>query len=95
MSRRSIVWKGLSEVPPPVFAYMKAHGVAVQNAAAESPGQWQTWYWICFAGVIIFLLSIPVLPGRWRPRDARRDEQEHEAMVTEELAKLETARHGA
>ena len=78
----------LSKVPPGVFAYLKAHGADVQNAAAESAGQWQTWYWICFGGVIIFLLSIPVLRGRWRPRDARRDEQEHEAMVEAELAKL-------
>src|SRR6185437_13434574 len=78
----------LTKVPPGVFAYLKAHGAAVQTAAAESPGQWQNWYWICFAGVIIFLLSIPVLRGRWRPSDARRDEQEHEAMVEAELAKL-------
>ncbi|HEY2308887.1 MAG TPA: hypothetical protein VGI05_23680 [Streptosporangiaceae bacterium] len=78
----------LSKVPPGVFAYLKAHAASVQSAAAESPGQWQTWYWICFAGVIIFLLSIPVLRGRWKPSDARRDEQEHEAMVEAELAKI-------
>ena len=78
----------LSKVPPGVFAYLKAHGASVQSAAAQSPGQWQTWYWICFAGVIIFLLSIPVLRGRWKPSDARRDEQEHEAMVEAELTKL-------
>jgi MFS family permease len=78
----------LSKVPPGVFAYLKAHGTAVQNAAAQAPGQWRTWYWICFAGVIFFLLGIPILRGRWRPSDARRDEQEHEAMVEAELAKL-------
>jgi hypothetical protein len=38
--------------------------------------------------VIIFLLSIPILRGRWRPRDARKDEREHEVMVEAELAKL-------
>jgi MFS transporter, ACS family, D-galactonate transporter len=78
----------LSKVPPGVFAYLKAHGTAVQNAAAQSPGQWRTWYWICFAGVIFFLLSIPILRGRWKPSDARRDEQQHEAMVEAELARL-------
>jgi hypothetical protein len=78
----------LSKVPPAAFAYLKAHGTAVQNAAAQSPGQWRNWYWICFGGVIFFLLSIPILRGRWRPADARRDEQEHEAMVEAELAKL-------
>src|SRR6266704_2590432 len=78
----------LSKVPPAAFAYLKAHGTAVQNAAAESPGQWRDWYWICFGGVIFFLLSIPILRGRWKPSDARRDEAEHEAMVEAELAKL-------
>ncbi len=81
----------LSKVPPAVFAYLKAHGAAVQKAAAESPGQWKTWYWICFGGIIFFLLSIPLLRGRWRPSDARRDEAEHEATVEAELAKLSTS----
>jgi MFS transporter, ACS family, D-galactonate transporter len=78
----------LSKVPPGVFAYLKAHGAAVQSAAANAASQWRTWYWICFGGVIFFLLSIPILRGRWRPSDARRDEQEHEALVEAELAKL-------
>jgi hypothetical protein len=78
----------LSKVPPGVFVYLKAHAAAVQSAAAKTAGQWKTWYWICFGGIIIFLLSIPLLRGRWRTRDAKRDEEEHEAKVQEELAKL-------
>jgi hypothetical protein len=78
----------LSKVPPGVFDYLQAHGAAVQKAAAQTAGQWKNWYWICFGGIIFFLLSIPLLRGRWRPRDARRDEAEHEAMVQAELAKL-------
>jgi MFS transporter, ACS family, D-galactonate transporter len=78
----------LSKVPPAAFAYLKAHGAAVQKAAAQSPGQWKTWYWICFGGIIFFLLSIPLLRGRWKPSDARADEAAHEAMVAAELAKL-------
>ncbi len=78
----------LSKVPPGVFAYLKAHGAAVTKAAAQTASQWRTWYWICFGGIIVFLLSIPLLRGRWRPRDARRDEAEHEAKVQEELARL-------
>ena len=78
----------LSKVPPGVIAYLNAHGAAVTKAAAAS--QWKTWYWICFGGIIFFLLSIPLLRGRWRTRDARRDEVEHEAKVQEELAKLRT-----
>jgi MFS family permease len=80
----------LSKVPPTALAYLKAHGAAVTKAAAGAPGQWRDWWWICFGGMIFFLLSIPVLRGRWRPRDAKRDEQEHEAMVQAELAKLNT-----
>ena len=78
----------LSKVPPTVTAYLTAHASAVQSAAAATVGQWKTWYWICFGGIIVFLLSIPLLRGRWRPRDARRDEEEHEALVQAELAKL-------
>jgi MFS family permease len=81
----------LSKVPPGVFPYLKAHGAAVTKAAAGAPGQWRIWWWVCFGGMIFFLLSIPLLRGRWRPRDARKDEQEHEAMVQAELAKLNAA----
>ncbi len=70
------------------LSYLQAHGATVQKAAAETAGQWRTWYWICFGGIVFFLLSIPLLRGRWRPRDARRDEEEHEARVQEELAKI-------
>ena len=79
----------LSKVPPGVFAYLNAHGAAVTKAAAQTASQWRTWYWICFGGIIFFLLSIPLLRGRWRTRDAKRDEAEHEAKVQEELAKLQ------
>ncbi len=78
----------LSKVPPAAIAYLTAHAAAVQKAAAQTASQWKTWYWICFGGIIIFLLSIPLLKGRWKPSDARRDEQEHEAMIQAELTKL-------
>ena len=78
----------LSKVPPSALAYLHAHAAAVQKAAAQAPGQWKTWYWVCVGGIVLFLLSIPLLRGRWKPSDARRDEQEHEAMVQAELAKL-------
>ncbi len=80
----------LAKVPPSAFAYLKAHGTAVTTAAAQAPSQWKTWWWVCFGGMIFFLLSIPLLKGRWRPRDARRDEAEHEALMEAELAKLGT-----
>jgi MFS transporter, ACS family, D-galactonate transporter len=83
--------KALAAVPPSVFTFLKAHATDVQNAAAKTAGQWKTWYWICFGGIIFFLLSIPLLRGRWRTRDAKRDEAEHEAKVQEELAKLQAS----
>ena len=78
----------LQKVPPAVTSFMSAHAGDVATAAAKTDGQWKTWYWICFGGIIFFLLSIPLLRGRWRTRDAKKDEQEHEAMVQAELAKL-------
>ena len=77
----------LSKVAPQL-GYLQAHGNQVLKAKADTGGQWKHWYWVCFGGVIFFLLCIPLLKGRWRPSAARRDEEEHEAMVQAELAKL-------
>jgi Major Facilitator Superfamily len=81
----------LSKVPPSVLAYMKAHAANVVSAGVKSPGQWKTWWWVCVGGLIFFLLSVPLLRGRWSPRAAKKDEEEHEAMVQAELAKLQGA----
>jgi MFS family permease len=78
----------LSKVPPSVIAYLQAHGAAVLAAQANAPSEWKRWFWVCFGGIIFFLLCIPLLKGRWRPSDARRDEEEHEAVTQAELAKL-------
>jgi len=76
-------------VPASVDAYMAAHASSVISDSSKTVGQWKTWWWVCFGGIIFFLLSIPILRGRWRTRDAKRDEEEHEAMVQAELAKLQ------
>jgi MFS family permease len=78
----------LQKVPPNVSSFVSTFGPQVSTALTKAPGQWRTWYWVCFGGIIFFLLSIPLLRGRWRPSDAKRDEEEHEAMVQAELAKL-------
>jgi hypothetical protein len=78
----------LSKVPGPVLAFLQAHGPTVLAAQARAPQEWKRWYWVCFGGIIFFLLCIPLLHGRWRPSDARRDEEEHEAVTQAELAKL-------
>jgi hypothetical protein len=78
----------LGKVPSSVTSYISKN---VGPAEKESPGQWRTWYWVCFAGIIAFLLSVPLLRGRWSPKAAKRDEDEHEALVQAELAKLQGA----
>jgi MFS family permease len=80
--------QALAKVPPAALAYLKQHGAAVKKASAQTAGQWKTWYWVCFGGMVFFLLCIPLLRGRWSPAAARRDEREHEEMVAAELAKL-------
>ena len=29
--------------------------------ANQTAGEWTTWYWICFGGLIFFLFSVPLL----------------------------------
>ena len=77
-----------AKAPPADIAYLQAHGAKVVNAAKQSPNQWKHWYWICFGGMIFFLLTVPLLRGRWHPKKAREDEAAHEAMVQAEMAKL-------
>lgn len=78
----------LAAVPASILSVAGAHGTAVAKAAAKSPEQWRNWYWGCFGCMIIFLLTVPLMRGRWSPKKARADEEEHEAMVQAEMAKL-------
>jgi MFS transporter, ACS family, D-galactonate transporter len=70
------------------LAYLKTNGPVVAKAAADNPGQWRTWWWICVAGQIVFLPFVFLLTGRWSPSRARQDEAAHEALVQGELANL-------
>ena len=81
----------LSKVPKADLAYLQAHGAAVQQAAKDTPGQWQNWYWVCVAGELVFLPLIFFMAGRWSPAAARRDLRDHEDEVQAELAKLGAA----
>ena len=60
----------------------------LQKGSAEAPHQWQHWFWVDLAGMVVFIPLIWVIKGRWRPSSARRDAAEHEAAVAEELARL-------
>jgi MFS transporter, ACS family, D-galactonate transporter len=68
--------------------YLQKNAPAVQLAAKNSPSQWQHWWWICFAGQIVFLPFIWLLAGRWSPAKARADAQAHAEVVSRELASL-------
>ena len=68
--------------------YLQKNAPAVELAAKNSPSQWQRWWWICFAGQIVFLPFIWLLAGRWSPAKARADAQAHAEVVSRELAGL-------
>jgi sugar phosphate permease len=74
--------------PAADVAYLKAHGLAVASAAKATPGQWKNWYWVCVAGEAVFIPLIFVMTGRWRPKHARQDAEEHERLVAAEMANL-------
>ncbi|HUA12090.1 MAG TPA: MFS transporter [Solirubrobacteraceae bacterium] len=81
--------RSLSAVPAADVAYLAAHGGEVAKASHESPGQWQTWWWICFAAQLVFIPTAFLLTGRWNPRRARQDEIEHDRRVEHELELLQ------
>jgi MFS transporter, ACS family, D-galactonate transporter len=74
----------LGKVPPSDFALLQN----VSSASEHSPHQWQTYYWIAVGGQIVFIPLIFLMAGFWSPRRAKRHEQEHEAWLQQELAKL-------
>ncbi|MEY9875012.1 MFS family permease [Streptacidiphilus sp. MAP12-33] len=67
---------------------LQTYGPEVQKAAAQGPGQWETWWWICFAGQAVFLPFVFAMTGRWSPRRAREDAEAHAAAVERQLAAM-------
>ena len=76
--------EALGSVPKADLALLQK----VQAAAKTSPKQWQHYFWIAVGGEIVFIPLIFLLVGAWSPRTARRRQEEHEAFVEQELAKL-------
>jgi hypothetical protein len=72
----------------PEQAFLAANGAAIARARKDNPGQWQTWWWICFAAQLAFIPSASVLTGFWRPRKAHAAQRERERLVERELARL-------
>ena len=74
----------LGKIPASDTALLKD----AQRAAADSPKQWQHYFWIAVGGEIVFIPLIFLLAGAWSPATARRKEREHNELVEQELAKL-------
>jgi ACS family D-galactonate transporter-like MFS transporter len=80
--------QSVGSIPADDIAFLSAHGPAVAQAQKDNPSQWQTWWWICVAGQVVFLPLALLLKGRWRPSRARQDEREHDQAVQRQLADL-------
>jgi MFS family permease len=73
------------------LSYLAAHQAQLtdlQNGVAQSPRQWQHWFWVCVAGMVLFIPTIFLNRGRWSPRRAREDQEEHTEVVARELREL-------
>ncbi len=71
--------------------YLSIHQDALltaNDALAKSPKQWQTWFYIDIAGMILFIPFIFLTKGRWSPKKAKQDFDEREAAVAKELEQL-------
>jgi MFS family permease len=71
--------------------YLSAHQsqfLALTAAAHKSPKQWQHWFWVDIVGMVVFIPTIWLTRGRWSPKRAKQDEDEHERAVAEELDRL-------
>ncbi|HZT66478.1 MAG TPA: MFS transporter [Acidimicrobiales bacterium] len=84
----------VSKVPTADLTYLQANGPKVQKALGIAPGEWRRWWWVCLGGEVLFLPLIFLLKGRWSPKRARQDEEEHERMVDRELAALLSSHSG-
>lgn len=79
---------GTNPIAPKDAAYLAKNAPAVQQAVKDNPGQWERWWWVCFAGQVVFLPFVFIMTGRWSPKKAREDAERHEAAVRDEMAKL-------
>ena len=81
----------LAAPTPALSAALKtlaANGPPVASAAAHSPKQWRTFFFVGVGGEIVFIPLILLMAGFWDPRAAKRAELEHDRWLQEEMAKL-------
>jgi MFS family permease len=73
------------------LAVLQKYGTQVQNAARHNPHNWQVWWWVCLAGQVLFLPFIFIMTGRWSPKRAREDAEEHQRLVDLEMSAMGAA----
>jgi MFS family permease len=78
----------LKTLPKADLAFLQAHGVQLSAAQKSNPNDWRHWWWVCVAGELVFLPLVFIMAGRWSPATAKRDAEEHDRLVSAELAKL-------
>jgi hypothetical protein len=72
----------------PQLASLLRAAQKVAPAQKAAPSEWRRWWLVCMTGQLFFLGIVFTIRGRWRPRSAQKDFEEHERLVTAELAKL-------
>ncbi len=79
----------LRNIPTADRNYLAAHADQVLEARASAPRQWEHWWWVCVGGQVAFLPTALLLTGRWRRSSAKRDRDERQRLIDEQLARLE------
>jgi hypothetical protein len=75
-------------VHSPALASLLVAEQKLVPAQKSSPGEWKRWWTVCLIGMAVFGVLVFFMRGRWSPRAARRDLEDRDRVVSEELAKL-------
>ncbi|MCP9620593.1 MFS transporter [Nocardia otitidiscaviarum] len=89
LTEASAELQAVADIPEEDRDYLAEHGTEVQQARADSPEQWETWWWICLAAQVIFIPFVFFMSGHWSPRRAAEEAAEHDERVRRELETME------
>ncbi|MGY4102757.1 hypothetical protein ACW2Q0_24835 [Nocardia sp. R16R-3T] len=78
----------LGTIPADDRAYLAGDAKEVQQAQADSPKQWEHWWWICLGAQVVFLPSVSLMAGHWSPKKADAQAKAHDELVERELAAI-------
>ncbi|WP_282782215.1 MULTISPECIES: MFS transporter [unclassified Nocardia] len=85
LTAASAALQAVADIPEEDRDYLAEHGTEVQQARADSPEQWETWWWICLVAQVIFIPFVFLMSGHWSPRRAAEEAAEHDERVRREL----------